>query len=173
MLSACCAEAGRRQRHGPERNYFRLPYSLHIFKKGTRVTAKVYQQEVLDGVLEPWAQQHFANRHWCFQQDSAPAHRAKSVQGCYRNRIPDLIAHEDWPSSLPDLNSMDFAVWGILTKDISAKYHKSAASLERKLKAAWAKIPQGKLRAAVDVSPRRVNACIKAKGDNFKYPFGV
>ena len=72
--------------------------------------AKVYQQEVLEGVLEPWAQQHFANRHWCFQQDSAPAHRAKSVQGCCRDRIPDFIAHEDWPSSLPDLNSMDFAV---------------------------------------------------------------
>uniref|UniRef100_A0A914X8P7 Tc1-like transposase DDE domain-containing protein n=1 Tax=Plectus sambesii TaxID=2011161 RepID=A0A914X8P7_9BILA len=146
---------------------------LHVFKKGTRITAKVYQQEILEGVLEPWAQQHFADRHWCLQQDSAPAHRAKSVQKWCRDRIPDFIAYEDWPSSSPDLNPMDFAVWGILTKDVSATYHKSAASLERKLRAAWAKIPQETLRAAVDVFPRRVKACIKAKGDNFEYPFGV
>jgi inhibitor of nuclear factor kappa-B kinase subunit alpha len=145
---------------------------LHVFKQGTKITAKVYQEEVLDSVLEPWAQQHFANRQWCFQQDSAPAHKAKSVQEWCRYRIPDFLAHEDWPSNSPDLNPMDYAIWGILTKNISTTHHKSAASLEQKLKVEWAKIPQETLRAAVDAFPQRIEACIKAKGDHFENPFG-
>ncbi|CAK1589040.1 unnamed protein product [Parnassius mnemosyne] len=53
----------------------------------------------------------FNNRHWVFQQDSAPAHRPKSTQDWLAAREIDFIRHEDWPSSSPDLNPLDYKIW--------------------------------------------------------------
>ncbi|RVE44531.1 hypothetical protein evm_010816 [Chilo suppressalis] len=53
----------------------------------------------------------FNNRHWVFQQDSAPAHRAKSTQDWLSAREIDFIRHEDWPSSSPDLSPLDYKIW--------------------------------------------------------------
>ncbi|CAK1585304.1 unnamed protein product [Parnassius mnemosyne] len=43
-----------------------------------------------------------------FQQDSAPAHRARSTQNWLTARGIDFIGREDWPSSSPDLNPLDY-----------------------------------------------------------------
>ncbi|RVE40580.1 hypothetical protein evm_014769 [Chilo suppressalis] len=45
-----------------------------------------------------------------FQQDSAPAHRAKSTQDWLAAREIDFIRHEDWPSSSPDLSPLDYKI---------------------------------------------------------------
>ncbi|RVE51208.1 hypothetical protein evm_004173 [Chilo suppressalis] len=50
-------------------------------------------------------------RHWVFQQDSLPAHRAKSTQDWLAAREIDFIRHEDWPSSSPDLSPLDYKIW--------------------------------------------------------------
>ncbi|RVE45972.1 hypothetical protein evm_009375 [Chilo suppressalis] len=49
--------------------------------------------------------------HWVFQQDSAPAHRAKSTQDWLAAREIDFIRHEDWPSSSPYLSPLDYKIW--------------------------------------------------------------
>ncbi|CAK1588018.1 unnamed protein product [Parnassius mnemosyne] len=54
--------------------------------------------------------------HWVFYQDSAPAHRAKSTQDWLAAREIDFIRHEDWPSSSPDLNPLDYKIWQHLEK---------------------------------------------------------
>ena len=38
-----------------------------------------------------------------------------------------------WPSCFPDLNPMDFSVWGILQKRACEKKHHSVESLKRDL----------------------------------------
>jgi len=49
-----------------------------------------------------------------FQQDSAPAHRACEMVALLSVETPDFISPLDWPPNTPDLNTVDYAIWGIL-----------------------------------------------------------
>ena len=42
---------------------------LVFFEKGVKISAKVYQDQILRGILEPWARQYFGNQEWTLQQD--------------------------------------------------------------------------------------------------------
>jgi len=56
----------------------------------------------------------FNDGHWTFQQDSAPAHKAKVVQKWFREKIPDFIARDEWAAASPDLNPLVYSVWSKL-----------------------------------------------------------
>jgi len=49
-----------------------------------------------------------------FQQDGAPAHRARHTVAYLRSNVPEFIKPENWPPNSPDLNPVDYAVWGAL-----------------------------------------------------------
>jgi len=42
-----------------------------------------------------------------FQQDSAPAHKAKTTQKWLQRNTPAFISTEDWPLQSPGPNPMD------------------------------------------------------------------
>jgi len=47
----------------------------------------------------------FQNRPWIFQQDSAPVHKAETMQQWLENHVPEFISSEHWPLASPDHNS--------------------------------------------------------------------
>ena len=49
-----------------------------------------------------------------FQQDGAPAHTARSAQEWLRANCPDFVAKDQWPPNSPDLNPLDYHVWGAM-----------------------------------------------------------
>ena len=63
---------------------------LVFFEKGVKITAKVYQDQILRGVLEPWARQHFGNHEWTLQQDWAPSHSAKTTLALCEELFPNV-----------------------------------------------------------------------------------
>ena len=48
-----------------------------------------------------------------FQQDGAPAN-TRSEQNWQRANCPDFITKDQWPPYSPDLNPMDYHVWGAM-----------------------------------------------------------
>ncbi|CAK1587633.1 unnamed protein product [Parnassius mnemosyne] len=110
----------------------------------------------------------FNNRHWVFQQDSAPAHRAKSTQDWLAAREIDFIRHEDWPSSSPDLNPLDYKIWQHLEEKARSNPNPNLESLKTSLIKAAADIDMDLVRAAINDWPRRLKACIKNHGGNFE-----
>lgn len=141
---------------------------LVFIDKGAKINAQMYLSEVLEAVVKPWAESHFKDTRWTFQQDSAPSHKAKTVQEWCKLNFPDFIASDQWPSYSPDLNPMDFSIWGILESRVCAKPHYSLESLKRSLTVEWDNIPQDMLRSAVNAFTDRINKCIKSKGDHFE-----
>ena len=69
--------------------------------------ARVYQEDVLQDV-KPLNMTLFNGQKWVFQQDSAPAHRAKTNQEWMRRNVLAFISAEDWPLGSPDLNPLDY-----------------------------------------------------------------
>ena len=141
---------------------------LVFVDQGVKINKENYRQEILQAVVKPWAEKHFEHRSWTFQQDSAPAHRAKTTQDWCRTNFPDFITVDEWPPYSPDLNPMDYAVWSILEARVCAKRHRNVDDLKRSLQAAWEDMPIEFLRATVDNFPKRLRACIKSRGGIFE-----
>jgi hypothetical protein len=65
---------------------------------------------MLEDHLIPWAREHFDDADWCFQQDSAPGHKANETQERLSEEYPGFISRDEWPSNLPNLNPIDYSV---------------------------------------------------------------
>src|SRR5277367_3805735 len=136
--------------------------------QGVNVRAKNYLESVLEPIVKPLGATLFSDDHWSFQQDSAPAHGAKTVQEWLRNNVPDFISSEEWPSASPDLNLLDYDLWSKFETIVCSKPHTSVEVLKKSLLKAWANFPIESVRAAVDSSPARLRECVKAKGGKFE-----
>lgn len=75
---------------------------------GVKVNKDYYLREIFQRVLKPRFKSHFGRRVWIFQQDSAPAHKAKEVQDWCKANFLGFNSVQEWPSYSPDLNPMDF-----------------------------------------------------------------
>lgn len=141
---------------------------IHFCEHGVKTGARVYQQDVLEGVVKPLNTTLFDGKPWVLQQDSAPAHKAKRTQEWLRHNIPAFIAAEDWPSGSPDLNPLDYKLWSLLEYMACKKHHSNLDSLKRSIVRAAAEIPLETVRAAIAEWPNRLKACVKARGGHFE-----
>lgn len=141
---------------------------LHFVQQGVKVRAQNYQTDVLEGVVKPLSKTLFKNKDWIFQQDSAPSHKAKTTQKWLKDNLPGFISTEEWPSSSPDLNPLDYSLWTELELRACRKSHPNLESLKRALCREAQRIPLEKIRAAIDEWPARLKACIQQKGGHFE-----
>lgn len=141
---------------------------LHFCEKGVKTSAKVYQSDVLEKVVKPLNRTLFANKPWIFQQDSAPAHKAKSTQEWLKTNVPEFIFPAQWPSASPDLNPLDYKLWSVLEGMACSTRHPNIESLKHALIRAVKNFPMYEVRAAIDAWPDRLRACWKANGDHFE-----
>ena len=119
--------------------------SLIFVEPGVKVNTNTYIEGILTPALEQ-AKKHFKDDSFTFQQDGAPAHTSSKTQKWCQDNFPSFRNKELWPPSSPDLNPMDYCVWGILESEACDSSHTSVEALKRSLLKAWGKIPQEKLR---------------------------
>jgi hypothetical protein len=103
----------------------------------------VFLQEVLPVLLEdvPLA----VRRDMWFQHDGAPAHFSAQTQQHLITQFPDRWlgygGSVSWPARSPDLNPLDFFLWGHLKEivhrdsptdieDLTAKFHAAVAIID-------------------------------------------
>ena len=84
-----------------------------FFKPAERVGADSYYKVLRYHVL-PWLKTNFPEGNYVWTQDGAPCHTAKKVQDFCRNNFSDFWPKDFWPPSSPDLNTLVYAVWGVL-----------------------------------------------------------
>lgn len=141
---------------------------LVFVPEGCKINAQVYRELILEGALEPWTRKHFGSEPYVFQQDSAPAHKAKETVRWLQNHVPDFISPAMWPPYSPDLNPMDFSIWGILEAKVSAKKYDTVEGLKNALVREWKRIPQSVVCAAYDSFFDRLDRIILFKGDHIE-----
>lgn len=146
---------------------------LCFVQQGVNVRATNYIEDVLEPIVKPLGSSLFKNKHWTFQEDSAPEHGAKVIQRWLYNNVPDFISSQHWPSASPDLNPLDYDIWSKLEILICSKPHTSVESLKKSLVNAWVEYPMESVRAAIDNRTSRLRSCIKARGGNLEFLFYI
>ena len=89
-----------------------------------------------------------------------------------RNRhTPDFIKMDEWPQNSPDLNPLDFCVWGLMLEKYTK--HKPKPTTREELKVVlqniWDSLEQGKIDKAVLAFWKRLRACVQVEGGHFEH----
>src|SRR6218665_1508822 len=90
---------------------------LFFVEPGVKVNGEYYRKVLLMENMLPaiWG---MSSDFFIFQQDSAPAHRAKDTIALLRRETPSFIGPELWPASSPDLNPVDYRIWGLIQERV-------------------------------------------------------
>jgi len=90
----------------------------HFVNLGVKINGKYYRDVLLPQDLLPDIRQH--SDYFIFQQDGAPApaHRAKETVDPLKMATPDFIPPTLWPLNSPDINPVDYKIWGTLQQRV-------------------------------------------------------
>ena len=81
---------------------------------GVKVNGSYYRDVLLSQKLLPVMREEF----FIFQQDSAPGHRARDTVKFLEQITPAFISPDLWPPNSPDLNPVDYKIWGIVQQRV-------------------------------------------------------
>lgn len=136
--------------------------------RGGGMTAKRYQDQVLDGPLHDFYMQMSEERGIVtFQQDGAPSHRAKTTLWWLKHNSIDVFPH---PASSPDLSPIG-PLWKTLKAIIRGRPHPptSMDELKSATHEAWDQITEEDINAHVKHMRDRVKAVLAAKGGHTQF----
>jgi len=75
---------------------------------------QVYQEDVLQGVVKHLNMALSNGQEWVFQQDSAPAQKAKTTQEWLQRKLLAFISAENWLLGGADLKPLGNKLWAVL-----------------------------------------------------------
>ena len=119
--------------------------SLH---PGVKINGAYYRDVLLAQHLLP-AIQEISGDFFIFQQDSAPAHRAKETVQFLSDATPDFITPLLWPPNSPDLNPVDYKVWSVLQERVYQTRIRDVNHLMQRLVEEWSLFDQSIVDSAV------------------------
>ena len=139
-------------RHLDERTFTSL-----IPAPGVKVNGQYYRDILLTRDLLPNIKQY--SDYFTFQQDGAPAHRARETVELLKVETPDFIPPNLWPSNSPDLNPVDYKIWDVLQERVYKTSIKDVDELRRRIAEEWDKLDQHIIDKAVGVTKETSSVC--------------
>ena len=97
-------------------------------------------------------------------EDGAPAHTSYLVQNWLDENVHMFWSKDFWPHNSPDLNPMDYYMWGTLERIINKNPHDNLDSLWTAIVEAMANMECSHLQHACSRFRPRLEAVIDAKG---------
>jgi len=100
---------------------------------------------------------------------NAPAHRAGDTVEFLSRSAPDFISPLLWPPNSPDLNPVDYEVWGVLQQRVYHSRIRDIEHLKQRLIEEWRCFDQNIIDRAVRQWRVRQRACVRANGGHFEH----
>ena len=134
-----------------------------------KVNADFYVNDLLPKLIEDC--ESLLPNNFVFQQDGAPGHSSRLAQEWIERHSPEFVKKDQWPPNSPDLNPLDYHVWGAMLERYKVFTPKptNKAELKTVLEAIWEDLPQGAIDLAVLTFRKRLQACIRADGGHFEH----
>jgi hypothetical protein len=141
---------------------------LIFVEPGVKVNGAYYRDILLSQKLLP-AIKDLSGDYFIFQQDSAPAHRARDTVELLRRETPCLISPSQWPPNSPDLNPVDYKIWSVLQDRVYRTRITDVNQLKERLIEEWGRFDQDVINQAVNQWRIRLRACVHADGGHFEH----
>ena len=163
-LTAVCVRRLKKRQHG---NAQLGSTDLIFIDPGVKINGQYYRDVLLSEHMLPAIKELSVNEFFIFQQDSAPAHRAKDTVALLERETPAFITPLQWPPNSPDLNPVDYKIWSALEERVYKTRVRDVAHLRERLREEWAVFEQGIIDRAVQQWRVRLRACIRVEGGHF------
>ena len=104
-----------------------------------------------------------------FQQDGAPAHRARETVELLQTEAPAFIPPTSWPPNSPDLNPVDYKIWSVMQEKVYRYQIHDVTELRHRIEEAWDEMDQRVIDESIDQWRTRLRACVDAQGGQFEH----
>jgi len=104
-----------------------------------------------------------------FQQDSAPAHRARETIKLLQRETPAFISPNLWPPNSPDLIPVNYKICGLMQDRVYGKKVEDVNELRERPGWGLGRLQQNVIDDAIDQWRRRLRACVRARGGHFEH----
>ena len=141
--------------------------SIHFVELGVKIKGLYYRDVLLMKDLLPEILEF--SECYIFQQDGAPAQRARKTVALLTNETPDFIIPTLWPPNSPDLNPVDYKIWGCMKEMVYKTTVRDVEDLRKRILQAWNDLDQRIIDSAVREWRKRLRACVEAKSGQFEY----
>jgi hypothetical protein len=140
---------------------------LIFCEDGCKINAHNYRDDILGKVIPKANRLHRGD--WILQQDSAPSHRAHSTQSYIKENVPAFIPAEKWPPCSPDLNPMDYSIWGILKEKVYARHFKTVEEMKEVIQDEYDALDMGQIGRATAQWRTRLGLVVRNEGGHFEH----
>jgi len=140
---------------------------LIFVEPGVKINGAYYRDVLLAQNLLPAIRQQSGD-YYIFQQDGAPSHRAYDTVEMLKRETPAFIPPSLWPPNSPDLNPVDYQIWGVLQDRVYRTRIRDVEHLKERLIEEWSLFDQSIINGAVSQWRQRLRACVRADGGHFE-----
>ena len=137
---------------------------LHLIPNKTKVIAKLYVETLLLELVQDC--RSVLPSGFIFQQDGAPAHK---TEDWIASNCSEFIGKDEWPSNSPDLNPLDYHVWGAMLKRYKSLQPSRRTSMSSRKFCSWYGTSCHKTQRSHTELAKKTWACVKAGGGHFEY----
>ena len=122
---------------------------LIFIEPGVKINGTHYRDVLLSEHLLPAIKELSANDFFIFQQDSAPAYRARKTVELLKRESPDFISPLQWPPNSSDLIPVDYKIWSLMQERVYKTRTRDVEHLRDRLVEEWAAFDNGIVERAV------------------------
>ena len=138
--------------------------TLHFIPDKTEVNAKLYVETLLPKLVQEC--RSVLPSDFIFQQDTIKLAQERIATNC-----SEFIGKDEWPPNLPDLNPLDYYVWGAMLECYKSFQPKPTNVLSAQESSA---VDMGLTATGLDQQshielPKKTWACVKAGGGHFEH----
>ena len=136
-----------------------LKTTLFFIEKGSTLNANKnkYKNNILRDIVVPFCRKN----KLMYQQDGAPCHTAKICSDYLKSENIEFWDKNDWPPNSPDLNPLDYGIWGILDAEVYRKPPKSLEALKRRIQQTWDQLQITIVNNCIDSFKKRLRKCVE------------
>lgn len=138
-------------------------------RAGAKVNKEYYTEEILTPLFADI--RALCGNNWTWQQDGATSHTAAHTVAFLTENSPAFIEPTMWPPNSPDLNPLDYFLWGALVEKVYASPISDLPELKDRITQAAAEISQRSLQRAVAQWRARLRAVVANKGGQVEHLF--
>jgi hypothetical protein len=140
-----------------------------FIEPGAKINSEYYCQEVLAHGLLLDIRQRCGHYNWTLQQDGAPSHRAAKTVEFLRAEGVNFIEPDLWPPNSPDLNPVDYAIWGALEERVYIHKPRNIEELRQAIIEEWGKLSQRIIIRSIDQWRIRLIKVVELNGGHIEH----